>query len=399
VAGLLTGLPKAYAGGAYTSDAPEVADVRLGFVAVLSCAPIVVAHEKGFFKKHGLESTLVKESSWATVRDKLVSGENHATHMKLAQPIAATMGLMGSPKTPVISPFTLSRNGSVFMVAAQLKGKLTFDPKTWKTLADELKAKGETLTIALPFPFGWHGLMVRHFLANAGINADKELKLITLPPAQMVQNLRVGTMHACAMVEPWGTRGVSEKVTTIAMYGHEMWPNHPTKTLGVMEKFADQNPRTVRAMLRALHEAAAWCDDFSNRPEIAKMLAVPSYLNSPEASLLPSLMGEFDWGDGRKQADRPHAISFAKATAPEPREVKWFISQFRRWGMTLGEPDYDALAKKVTRPELYRAALKDLGVDPPAPSDAPIKLWDGTSFDPQKAAAFAKSSSINNLKG
>jgi len=319
--------------------------------------------------------------------------------MKLAQPIAATMGLMGSPKTPVLSPFTLSRNGSVFMVAAQLKGKLTFDPKAWRTLAEELKAKGETLTVALPFPFGWHGLMFRHFLANAGINADRELKLLTLPPAQMVQNLRVGTMHACAMVEPWGTRGVSEKVTTIAMYGHEMWPNHPTKTLGVMERFADQNPRTVRAMLRALHEAATWCDDFSNRAELAKMLAVPSYLNSPEASILPALMGELDWGEGRKQTDRPHAISFAKGTAPETREVKWFISQFRRWGMTEGEPDYDALAKKVTRPELYRAALKDLGVDAPAPSDAPIKFWDGTSFDPQKAAAFAKSSPINNLKG
>jgi nitrate/nitrite transport system substrate-binding protein len=399
IGGLLAGLPKAYAGGVLASDAPEAPEVRIGFIAVLSCAPLVVAHEKGFFKKHGLTSTLAKESSWASVRDKLVSGENHGSHVKVAQPIAASMGLLGSPKVPMLAPFTLSRSGSVFMVASSLKGKLTFDPKTWKAFSDELKAKGEALTIALPLPFGWHSLMWRHFLANAGINADKELKLITLPPAQMVQNLRVGTMHACAMVEPWGTRGVSEKVTVVTMYGHEMWPDHPTKAFGVTEQYADKNPKSVRAMLRALQEACAWCDDRDHRKEIAKMLATPTYLNCPEAAILPALMGELDWGDGRKQTDFAHGISFGKRTAPEAREVKWFVSQFRRWGMTEGEPDYEAIAQKVTRPELYRAALKDLGVEAPAADNTPIKLWDGTVFDPSKAAAFAKSFPIHNLKG
>ncbi|MGC4120379.1 MAG: ABC transporter substrate-binding protein [Myxococcales bacterium] len=399
VAGLVAGLPTGWAGGAWADEGPEQKEVRLGIVAVSSCAPIVVAHEKGFFKKHGLTSSIAKESSWATARDKLVSGENHGSHMKLAQPIGATMGLLGSPKTPMLAPYTLSRNGSVFMVSKKLEGVLTADPKTWKKFADELKAKGEVLTIALPLPFGWHSLMWRHFLANAGINADKELKLITLPPAQMVQNLRVGTMHACAMVEPWGTRGVSEKVTSIVFYGHELWPDHPTKAFSVMETFAEKNPRTVRAMLRAVHEAAAWCDDFGNRPELAKLLAVPSYLNSPEAAVRPALMGELDWGDGRKATDKAHAISYSRGTTTEARELKWFVSQFRRWGMCEGEPDYDGLAKRIARAELYQGALKDLGVAAPAPNDAPIKLWDGTVFDHKKAAEFAKSAPINNLKG
>jgi len=397
--GMIAGLPKLEAFHVLGDDAPEVSEVRLGFIAVLSCAPIVVAHEKGLFKKHGLTSTLVKESSWATVRDKLVSGENQGSHAKLAQPIAAAMGLLGSPKIRMLAPFTLTRNGSVFMVAASLKGKLTFDPKSWKVLADELQAKGEVLTIALPLPFGWHGLMYRHFLANAGIHADRELKLITLPPAQMVQNLRVGTMHACAMLEPWGIRGVTEKVTTVAMYGHEMWPDHPTKTFAVTEKFAEEKPRTVRAMLCALYEAAAWCDEPEHRPEIAKMLSVPSYLNCPESAILPALMGDLDWGDGRKEAARQNAISFARRSAPEAAEVKWFISQFRRWGMTEGEPDYEALAQKITRPDLYQSALMELGIKAPEPIEGVIRLWDGTVFDPQLAAAFAKSSPVNSLKG
>jgi len=399
VAGLMAGLPVGWAGGAWADEGPEPKEVRLGIIAVASCAPIGVAHEKGFFKKHGLASSITKETSWATARDKLVSGENQGSHMKLAQPIAAAMGLLGAPKAPMLAPFTLSRNGSVFMVAKKLQGVLTAAPKPWKKLAGELKAKGEVLTIALPLPFGWHSLMWRHFLADAGIHADKEIKFITLPPAQMVQNLRVGTMHACAMVEPWGVRGVTDKVTAVTMYGQELWPDHPTKAFAVMEPFAEKSPRTVRAMLRALHEAAVWCDDFGNRPELAKVLAVPSYLNCPVPFVLPGLMGEQDWGDGRKATDRAHAISFSKATVTEARELKWYISQFRRWGMTEGEPDYDGLARKITRADLYLGALKDLGVAAPAPNDGPIKLWDGTVFDHKKAAEFAKASPINNLKG
>lgn len=399
VAGLAAGLPVGWVGGAWADEGPEVREVRIGLIAVASGAPLVVAHEKGFFAKHGLASTIAKESSWASARDKLVSGENHASHMKLAQPLAATMGLLGSPKTPMLAPLTLSRGGSVFMVSAKLKGRLTADPKTWRTFADELKAKGEVLTIALPLPFGWHSLMWRHFLADGGINADKELKLITLPPAQMVQNLRVGTMHACAMVEPWGTRGVAEKVTAVVMYGHELWPDHPTKAFAVMEPFAEKNPRTVRAMLRAVHEASAWCDDFAHRGELARMLAVPTYLNCPEPAIGAALSGRLDWGDGRTAEDRAHAISFSRRAATEARELAWFAAQFRRWGLCEGEPDYAGLARRVGRPELYQAALKDLGVALPAIDEGPIKLWDGTSFDLRKAAEHARSFPIHNLKG
>ncbi|MCC6406935.1 MAG: ABC transporter substrate-binding protein [Planctomycetes bacterium] len=398
-AGLFAGLPKGWAGGSYASDEPEQKEVRIGFIAVQSCASIVVAHEKGYFRKHGLTSSLSKETNWAVVRDKLVSGENQGTHMKLAQPIGASVGVLGAQKTPLIAPFTLSRNGSIFLVAKQLAGKLTNDPKTWKLAADGMRTTDEPFTLALPLPFGWHGLMYRHFLANGGIHADKDLKVITLPPAQMIQNMRVGTMHACALVEPWGVRGVAEKVCVIAMYGHELWLDHPVKTFGMTAKFADENPKTAKAMLRALHEAAAWCDDFANREEIAKLIATPTYLNSPVTSILPGMLGEFDWGDGRKAIEPRNAIVYNRDNYPQPREIKWFVSQFRRWGMFEGEPNYDEIVKQVARADLYEEAMKELGVTPHARNDGPIKFWDGTVFEHAKAAEFAKSFPIHNLKG
>ncbi|MCK6545089.1 ABC transporter substrate-binding protein [Myxococcota bacterium] len=396
LSGLVAGCKK---GPEAASDGPEQPKVRIGFVAVQSGAPIIVAHEKGLFKKYGLEATISKENGWAAVRDKLVSNENHATHLKYAQSLASTLGLLGSPKIPMVAPWTLSRNGSVFMVAKSFQGQLTFDPQSWKKVIDETKAKGEAFTIALPVPFGWHGLMYRYFLANAGINADKELKLITLPPAQMVQNMKIGQMQACAMVEPWGTRGVTDGVTVITMYGQELWKDHPIKSLAFLEDWANKNPKTVRAITAAIAEAAVWCDNPANRAELAKILAPPSYMNSTPESLLAPLSGELDWGDGRKKSDPTQASSYSKGNYPEPREMKWFLSQFVRWGMTDAEPDYDAVATKVGRADLYLEAVKLAGLPAAAPSDEPITLWDGKVFDPKKTAEYARSFEVHALKG
>jgi nitrate/nitrite transport system substrate-binding protein len=381
------------------SSAPEQKEVRLGFVAVESCAAIVIGHEKRIFAKHGITTTLSKENGWAAARDKLVSGENIGSHLKYAQPVGAAVGVSGSPKTALVAPFTLSRNGSIFMVERSLGSRISFDPKSWKTVADELKQKGEAFTIALPLPFGWHGMMYRHFLANGGIHADRDLKLITLPPAQMIQNMKVGTMQACCLVEPWGARGVGDQITVIAMYGHEMWPHHPVKSFGFTQAFADANPRTVRALLRGLHEAAVWCDDPKNHEELARILATPSYINTPEKYILPTLRGEFDWGTGRTEKRPEMAISFSRNTWPDEQQASWFLANFRRWGMIEGAPDYAGVSKSVSRSDIYAEAMKEAGVKPEMPSGAPIRLWDGTVFEAAKAEEYAKSFAIHSLKG
>ena len=381
------------------SSRPEVPELRIGFVAIQSCASIVAAHEKGLFKKHGVTTTLAKENGWAAARDKLVSGENLASHLKYAQPVGCTVGVSGSPKTAMVAPYTLCRGGSVFMVARELANKLTFDPKSWKSLVEEKKAAGETITVALPLPYGWHGLMYRHFLANGGINADKELKLITMPPAQMVQNIKVGTMQACAMVEPWGARGVGDKITTISMYGHELWKDHPIKSFGFMEGWAEANPRTVRALLRGLHEGAMWCDDPKNHAELAKMLSTPTYLNVDESYILPPLQGRLDWGDGRTKTMPESAINYSRATHPDERQAAWFMANFRRWGMVEGPQDHAAVARKVCRAQFHEEAMRELGLAIDKQPEGEIRLWDGTAFDAAKAEEYAKSFAIHALKG
>ena len=182
------------------------------------------------------------------------------------------------------------------------------------------------------------------------------------------------------------------------MYGHEMWPNHPIKALGMRADWAEKNPRTTQAILRAVQEAAIWCDNPENRPELARILSAPSYLNTPVKYILPTLLGQFDWGDGRKETAPAKGISFAN-TVPQAREAKWHLTQFRRWGMTEGAPDYDGATQAVLRPDLHAQAMRDLGLPAPVQDLSPLTLWDGVTFDPAKPEAYATSFAINSLKG
>lgn len=382
--------------GPYQSDAPEVSELKIGIIAVASCAPLVVAVERGFFKRHGLSVTLVKESSWASCRDKIIAGENQASHMKNAQPLGMSLGAQGSEAVPTIAPLTLSRSGSAFMIARSLRGKLTRDPATWRAYHQELVKKGEALTIALPWFWGWHAMMWRYFLATGGINADKEFKMVTMPPAQMVQNMKIGSMQACGMVEPWGVRGVNLNVSDILFYGHEFWPNHPTKSLGMRADFADKNPKTVQAMLRAVIEAARWCDDPANKSELAAMLSTPSYMNAPAAELEAVFAGKLNWGNDRTAVEPQHAIHYAKDSYPQAREFKWLLTQLSRWGFVGADLDYDALVEPVLRTDLHDTAMTALGLEKAVRNDEPLTLWDGSVFEHQKAAEYAAAFEVHN---
>jgi nitrate/nitrite transport system substrate-binding protein len=397
---LYAGLPARWSGAVYASDTPEKEDLRFGIVAIASCSPIVIAHEKGFFKKYGIRSTLSMENGWAAARDKLISGENQASHFKYSQGLASNLGVSGAPKIPMISPWTLARNGSAFLVSLRVQEKPTRDPKTWVPLVQNAKKAGAPLTIALPLLAGFHGMLYRYFLATAGVDPDKDCRFIVLPPAQMVQNMRVGAMSACAMVEPWGTRGVQEKVAYIAFYGNDLWPEHPVKACTFLEKFGEQNPKTVLAVLRALHEASIYCDDMGNRPELAKILSVTNYLNTPVNSLLPSLLGKYDYGDGKIVDDPRHVIRFHKDNSnyPQPKEMAWFVTQFRRWGLIQGMPDYQAVCRQVCRPDIYEEAMKGIDFSAYKQDDSPIAFFDGKSFNPSSAEKYANSFAINSLK-
>src|SRR5438128_1619301 len=197
------------AGRVWASESPEVSAMKFGMIALTDCSPIVIAHEKGLFKKYGIESTVSKGANWAAIRDSLSSGDNQGTHMLLGMPIASTMGLLGSPKKPMIIPWLLNRNGQAISLSNKFKGKVVADPKAIKPFAEKAKGLGEPLTFAMTFPPGTHAMWMRYYLGAGGINPEKDISLITVPPAQTLANMKIGNMDGLCVGEPWNARSIA----------------------------------------------------------------------------------------------------------------------------------------------------------------------------------------------
>jgi nitrate/nitrite transport system substrate-binding protein len=398
---LFAGLPKGWLGSAYASDAPETTRMRFGMIALTDCSPIVVAHEKGFFKKYGIESTVAKGANWAAIRDSLSSGDNQATHMLLGMPIASTMGLAGSPKKPMVIPWILSRNGQAITLKSEWIGKVKDDPKALLPFVQQAKKLGEPLTFAMTFPPGTHAMWIRYYLAAGGVNPDKDVSLITIPPPQMVANMKIGKMDGFCVGEPWNARAIADKIGFTSVNTQDIWKDHPEKVCAFTAEFADKNPKSVKAVLKALSDASVWLDDLKNRPEQAEIVSRPTYINCQKELILGRLLGDYDYGDGRTQKD-PNFMIFSERNCnfPQPKYAQWWLTQFRRWGMVSGAPDYAGVAKQVMRGDLYTEAMKEIGITDRAQDDNGWEMFDGVKFDPQgDLETYAKSFAIKNLKG
>lgn len=397
-AALFSLLPKGWVGNLYASDAPETTDLRFGMIALTDCSPIIIAHEKGFFKKYGINSTVAKGASWAAIRDSLSTGDIEATHMLIGMPLASTMGLAGSPKKPMVIPWLLNRNGQAITVQAKYKGTVK-TAADFKPLADKAAAAGNPLSFAMTFPPGTHAMWMRYWLGSGGINPDKDVALITIPPPQMVANMKVGKMDGFCVGEPWNARAVSEGMGYTVITTQQIWKDHPEKVCAFTEKFAEKNPKAVKAVLKALHEASVWLDDLTNRPEQCQLVGKATYINCDPTSILPRLKGEYDYGDGRKEQD-PHYMIFSQRNCNYPSQAyaKWFLSQYRRWGLCTGTPDYAGIAAKVMRGDIYTEAMKEIGVAVTPNDNEVCQLMDST-FDPAKSEEYALSFAVKNPKG
>jgi nitrate/nitrite transport system substrate-binding protein len=396
---LFAGLPSGWNGGVYAADGPETATVRFGIIALTDCAPIVIAHELGYFKKFGITSVISKEASWAVIRDKLSIGDNHATHMLIGMPLASTMGLAGSPVKPMVIPWLLNRNGQAITLSNTLRDVGVRKPADLKPLVAKAKAAGTPMAFAMTFPPGTHAMWMRYWLASGGVHPDKDVNLITIPPAQMVANMKVGKMDGFCVGEPWNNRAIDDGIGFTAVTTQQMWKDHPEKVCAFTEEFATKNPKTVKAVLKALHLASVDLDKLENRPKFAEVIARPAYINCPPAIILERLMGKYEYGDGRVEQDKFYmAFSDRNANYPHQIYAKWWLSQFRRWGMTKGGTDYAGVAKRVLRPDLYLDAMKELGVKTAIAEEQKITLFDGV-FDGKDPEAYAKSFPINSISG
>jgi nitrate/nitrite transport system substrate-binding protein len=397
-AGLMLGLPKGWTGSAFADDAPETKTMRFGIIALTDCSPIIMAHELGFFKKFGIDSIVSKEASWAVIRDKLSIGDNQATHMLIGMPLASTMGLAGSPVKPMVIPWLLNRNGQAITLNNKLKAAGVRTPAALKPIVDKAKAAGEPLTFAMTFPPGTHAMWTRYWLASGGINPDKDVSLITIPPPQMVANMKVDKMDGFCVGEPWNYRAIVDGIGFTAVTTQQMWPDHPEKVLAFTEEFAAKNPKTVKAVLKALHLASVHLDDLNNRAKAAEIVSRPAYINCPPEIILQRLLGNYDYGDGRKEFDKLY-MTFSNRNCNYPHRAYgvWWLTQFRRWNMVKQAPDYQGVANRVLRPDIYLEAMKEINVTPKVAEVQKFALFDGIPFDAMDPEKYARSFPVHSM--
>jgi nitrate/nitrite transport system substrate-binding protein len=394
---LLAGVPSGWAGGTYAQDGPEMPNIRFGIIALTDCAPIVIAHELGYFRKFGINSIVSKEASWAVIRDKLNLGENQATHMLLGMPLASTMGLGGSPIKPVVAPWVINRNGQGITLTNRLRAAGVRTPQSLKPIVHTARAGGRPMTFAMTFPAGTHAMWLRYWLAAGGVHPDRDVTLVTIPPPQMITNMKIGKMDGFCVGEPWNNRAVLDGIGYTAVTTQQIWKDHPEKVCAFTEDFALRYPKTVKAVLKALHLASVDLDKADNRPRFAEIISRPAYINCPTSVILERLQGRYAYGDGRTEQD-PNAMIFSARDCNYPQRAfaTWWLTQFRRWGMVKGTPDYAGLSKRVMRSDLYLEAMRDMGLAPKIAEQSKFTLFDGT-FDAADPEAYVRAFPIHSL--
>ena len=398
---LLAGLPPLRGGlFAGTGDAPEVTKLKIGFIPLTDCASVVMAFELGLYKKYGLDVTVSKEASWAAVRDKLTIGDIQAAHILYGMPYASTLGITGAEgqQKPMVIPMALNQNGQAITLSNQLKKRGVKTPQDVKKMVDEDRGK-KTYTFAMTFPPGTHAMWMRYWLASGGVDPDQDVKLITIPPPQMVANMRIGNMDGFCVGEPWNARAIFDGIGFTAITTQQMWKNHPEKVLGMTQEFVEKNPRTVKAVLMATIEAAQYIDKLENRPKVAEVIARKEYVNAPVDVVLGRIQGKYVYGDGRTEQD-PDYMKFyrdGEVSFPWKSHGLWFLTQHRRWGFIKEPIDYKKVVDAVNRTDLYREAARALGVPVPAAEYKKETLFDGIEFDPADPEGYVKKFAIRRV--
>ena len=370
------------------SDAPEKKEVKIGFIPLTDCASVVMASVKGFDKKYGITITPSKEASWAAVRDKLVNGELDASHVLYGLIYGVQMGI-GGPKKDMAVLMNLNHNGQAFCLSRKLYDKGVTDATSLAALIK--KEKGE-YTFAQTFPTGTHAMWLYYWLAAYGINPFTDVKTITVPPPQMVANMRVGNMDGYCVGEPWHQRAIVDKIGFTAETTQGLWKDHPEKTLGTTMEWLQKNPNTARAMTAAIIEAGRWIDaSDANRKETAAVIAAKSYVNTDVDVIEGRMLGHYDNGIGKKWED-PNAMKFYNDGAvnfPYLSDGMWFLTQHRRWGLLKEDPDYLAVAKKVNQIDIYKQAALAAKANVPKDLMRTSKLIDGVVWDGKDPAKYA----------
>lgn len=328
--------------------------VRIGFIALNDAAPIIVAQEHGFFRKHGLRTELSREVGWATIRDKILSGELDAAHSPAGTVFAATLGL-GCVPAPCVTGMVLNLHGNAITLSAKLWREGVRDGAT---LAELIRSRRDPLVFGVAFQFSSHNFLLRQWLRGHGIDPDEDVRLAVVPPPQMFPNLISGHLDGFCVGEPWNSVAVMSRQGWCVAVSGEIARNHPEKVLMVRRDFAEERAQDHVALLAALLESCRFCDQPENRERVMETLALPEYVNAPIHALRMSMSGTFDFGNGRveKYPDF-HVFSRGEANEPTGEKANWVLDQMIASGAL---PDQSAItattATDAFRADIYREA-------------------------------------------
>jgi len=372
------------------SDKPEKEEVKIGFIPLTDCASVVMASVLGFDKKYGVKIIPTKEASWAGVRDKLVNGELDFAHVLYGLIYGVHLGTSG-PKKDMAVLMTLNQNGQAITLSKKLADKGAVDAAS---LAKLMATDKRDYTFAQTFPTGTHAMWLYYWLASVGVNPLKDAKVITVPPPQMVANMRVGNMDGYCVGEPWGHRAIADGIGITATTTQDIWPDHPEKVLGTTAEFAKKYPNTARAVTAAILEASKWIDaGLQNKMKMAETIADKAYVNTSVDVINQRILGRYQNGLGKTWDDKNHMKFFAdgNATFPYLSDGMWFLTQHKRWGLLKDHPDYLNVAKQINHIDIYKQAAT--ATNTPVPKDVlrTSKFMDGVVWDGKDPKKYADS--------
>jgi nitrate/nitrite transport system substrate-binding protein len=411
-AALLAAAKLNFPAGAFAQGAgPEVKAAKLGFIALTDASPLFVAKEKGIFAKYGMPDVEVqKQASWGTTRDNLVLGSEgngiDGAHILTPMPYLISSGKVtqNNQPTPMYILARLNLNGQCISVAKEYEDvKVGVDTAPFKVALDKKKASGKAIKAAMTFPGGTHDLWIRYWLAAGGIDPDKDIETIVVPPPQMVANMKVGTMDCFCVCEPWNLQLIHQNIGYTAITTGELWNKHPEKSFGMRAAYVDKYPKAAKALLMAVMEAQQWCEKPENRDEVAAICAKRQWINCPVDDVTDRVKGKFDYGiPGKVVENSPHIMRFWADNASYPYQSHdlWFMTEDIRWGKYEAGFDSKALIGKVNREDLWKEAAKELGVTdiPTSTSRGKETFFDGKVFDPENPSAYLKSLSIKRVE-
>ncbi|MEX1033696.1 MAG: CmpA/NrtA family ABC transporter substrate-binding protein [Cellvibrionaceae bacterium] len=359
-----------------SGGALEKKKLSVGFVPITCATPIIMAHPMGFYEKHGLEVSVEKTAGWAVARDKSLAGEYDASHMLTPMPLAMTLGA-GSSAEPYIMPAVENINGQAIVLHVDHRDKR--DPKQWKGFK-----------FGVPFEYSMHNFLLRYYVAEHGLDPDKDIQIRVVPPPEMVANLRAGNLDGYLSPDPFNQRAVWEKVGFIHILTKEIWEGHPCCAFACSQRFATENPNTYGALFKAIVDATHYSAKQENRKEIAAAIAPKNYLNQPVPVVEQVLTGRYADGLGEIK-DIPDRIDFDPF--PWHSMAVWILTQMKRWGYVEEDIDYQKIAEQVYLATDCGKVMEDLGYPAPSETYANYTIM-GKTFDHTKPREYINSFAI-----